>query len=305
MRALASFTLRGRSQATMAATVLAMLALVMPLLSIPSSAVVALVTLRKGSVEGLLVGVMSSLATGVLAFLLLGSPVPVIGFLLVLWMPVWAIGGLLRSSRSLGMALQAGAGFGLLLILVLYIQLGDPRAQWMEILQPLAEGFVESQLLEVEQSQVFVQFMAGWMTGIFAAGFYFQLILAMLLARAWQAGLYNPGGFREEFHTLDIGRPLGLVALVLFGLALVLGEDSSTLARELALLLAPLFLLQGLAVAHRIVAVSGMSIGWLAALYLLLFFAVPHAALIVIFTGLLDVFVDFRGRLKQDSRPDS
>ncbi len=181
----------------------------------------------------------------------------------------------------------------------------DPRAQWMEILQPLAKGFVESQLLDAGQSQVFVQFMAGWMTGIFAAGFYFQLMLAMLLARAWQAGLYNPGGFREEFHGLDIGRPLGVVALVLFGLALVLGDGSSTLARELALLLAPLFLLQGLAVAHRIVAALGMSVGWLVALYLLLFFAMPHAALIVILVGLVDVFVDFRGRLKQDTRPDS
>ncbi len=305
MRALASFAMRGRSQAAMVVTVLAMLALIMPLLSILSSAVVALVTLRNGPVEGLLIGALSSLASGVLAYLMLGSPAPVFGFLLVLWMPVWTLGVMLRSSRSLALVLQAGLGFGLLLILVLYIQLGDPRTQWMEIIQPLADGFVESQLLDAEQSLVFVQFMAGWMTGIFAAGFYLQLILAMLLARAWQAGLYNPGGFRAEFHTLNIGRPLGVVALALFGLTMAMGGDSSTLARELTLLLAPLFLLQGLAVSHRIVAATGMSVGWLAALYMLLFFAMPHAALLITLAGLLDVFVNFRSRLKPESGPDS
>ena len=45
MLGLASFSMRGRSQAAMAATVLAMLALLVPLLSILSSAVIALVTL--------------------------------------------------------------------------------------------------------------------------------------------------------------------------------------------------------------------------------------------------------------------
>ena len=55
MYGLASFVMRGRSQAAMAATVLAILALRVPLLSILSSAVVAFVTLRKGLADGLMV----------------------------------------------------------------------------------------------------------------------------------------------------------------------------------------------------------------------------------------------------------
>lgn len=304
MRALAAFAMQGRSRAAMAASVLAILALIMPLLGILSSAVVALVTLRKGSGEALIVAALASLATGLLAYLLLGSPAPFLAFLLVLWLPVWVLGVLLRSSRSLALALQAGMGFGLLFILVMYVQFSDPQAQWMTVLQPVADGFVESQLLEADQSAAFVESVAGWMTGVFAAGFYLQLILAMLLARAWQAGLYNPGGFREEFHSLRFAKPLGLVAVALFGMALLQGLSTASMARELALLAAPLFLLQGLAVTHRIVAARNMGIGWLVAVYLLLFFAVPHAVLLVMLVGLMDVFVDFRGRLKNQNPDD-
>jgi hypothetical protein len=294
--------MRGRSQAAMAATVLAMLALLVPLLSILSSAVVALVTLRKGSVDGLVVGAISAVASGLLAFLLLGSPAPVVGFMLVLWLPIWALAVSLRSSRSLNLALQLGLGFGLLLLLVLYLQMGDPQAQWTKILQPLVENLRESQVLEPGQEEAFVGLLASWMTGVFAAGFYFQLLLGLLLARSWQAQLFNPGGFKEEFHALRVSRSLGLAALPLLGLLLLQGSEAPALVRELALLLAPLFFLQGLAVAHGIVARSGMNTGWLVALYVLLFLAMPHAAILVILMGLLDLVLDFRSRIK--TRPD-
>ena len=116
MGGLASFAMRGRSQAAMAATGLAMLALVVPLLSILSSAVVALVTMRKGLGDGLMVGAISSLASGLLAHLLLGSPLPVVGFMLVLWLPAWALGAVLRTTRSLGLVVQLALGFSLMLI---------------------------------------------------------------------------------------------------------------------------------------------------------------------------------------------
>jgi hypothetical protein len=304
MYGLASFVMRGRSQAAMAATVLAMLALLVPLLSILSSAVVAFVTLRKGLTDGLVVGAISALASGLLSYLLLDSPAPVVGFLLVLWLPVWVLGALLRSSRSLDLAAQLALGFGLVLLAVFYLQLGEPQAQWEEILQPMAAGFVESQVMDAAQSQTFVQLVAAWMTGIFAAGFYFQLLLALLLARSWQARLYNPGGFQVEFHALRTSRVLGLVALPLLGLTLLQGVDAPGLVRDLGLLLVPLFFLQGLAVAHNVVASTRLSRGWLVALYILMFVAIPHMVILVTLIGVADVFADFRSRIKPTARPE-
>ena len=298
MRGLANFAMRGRSQAAMAATVLAMLALLVPLLSILSSAVVALVVMRKGLTDGLVVGAISALASGLLAHLLLGSPLPVVGFMLVLWLPIWVLAAILRSTRSLDLVVQLALGFGLLLIGAFYLQLGEPQAQWAEILRPVAEGFVESQVMDADQSQAFVQVMAAWMNGIFAAGFYFQLLLAMLLARSWQAQLYNPGGFRKEFHALRASRALGIVALPLLGFTLLQGTDAPALIRDIGLLVAPLFFLLGLAVAHGVVARTGMHTGWLIALYVLLFVAMPYAEILVALIGLADVFTDFRGRAK-------
>ena len=298
MRGLAYFAMRGRSQAAMAATALALLALLVPLLSILSSAVVALVVMRKGLADGLLVGAISALASGLLAYLMLGSSLPVVGFMLMLWLPVWVLGAMLRSTRSLGMAMQWALGFGLLLIGSFYWQLGEPQAQWAEILRSVAEGFVESQMMAADQSQAFVQVMAAWMNGIFAAGFYFQLLLALLLARNWQSQLYNPGGFREEFHDLRAGRMLGIVALPLLGLTLLMGTDAPALVRDVGLLLVPLFFLQGLAVAHAVVARTGMHVGWLIALYVLFFVAMPYAEVLVVLIGLADVFTDFRGRVR-------
>lgn len=302
MRGLAYFAMRGRSQAAMVATALAMLALLVPLLSILSSAVVALVVLRKGLIDGLVVGAISALASGLLAHLLLGSPLPVVGFMLLLWLPVWVLGAMLRSTRSLSLVVQLALGFGLLLLAAFYLQLGDPQAQWIEILRPVAEGFEEARVMDADQSRAFVQVMAAWMNGIFAAGFYFQLLLALFLARSWQAQLYNPGGFREEFHALRASRILGIAALPLLGLALFAGTDAPALVRDLGLLLAPLFFLQGLAVAHGVVVRTGMHVGWLIALYVLLFVAMPYAEILVTLIGLADVFTDFRGRVKPGAK---
>ncbi len=298
MRGLAYFALRGRSQAAMAATVLAMLALLVPLLSILSSAVVALVVLRKGLIDGLVVGAISALASGLLAYLMLGSSLPVVSFMLMLWLPVWILGALLRSTRSLDLVVQLALGFGLLLIGAFYLQLGEPQAQWAEILRPVAEGFKDTQVFDADQSQAFVQVMAAWMNGIFAAAFYSQLLLALLLARNWQSQLFNPGGFQEEFHALRASRVLGIAALPLLGFILFQGADAPGLIRDIGFLVTPLFFFQGLAVVHSVVARAGMHMGWLIAFYMLLVIAMPYAEILVALIGLADVFTDFRGRVK-------
>jgi len=303
MGGLANFAMRGRSQAIGTASALGALALIVPLLSILSSALVALVTLRHGPKEGLLVGAVSALVTGLAAFLFLGSPPAVIALLLMLTLPIWLLGVALRNTRSLDLVVQLALGFGLVLIAALYLQLGDPQAQWDEILGAVAEGFVQSEMMDASQGEAFVQTMAPWMNGILAAGFYLQLLLALLLARSWQAQLYNPGGFRAEFHALRAGRMTGLAAVALLGLTLLLGANAPALVRDLGLLLATLFFLQGLAVAHGVVARAGMHVGWLVALYVLLFIAMAYAVILVALIGLADVFADFRGKTKVGQPP--
>jgi len=94
-----------------------------------------------------------------------------------------------------------------------------------------------------------------------------------------------------------------LVALSLFALAWLQGAMAPALVRDLALLLVPLWLVQGLAVAHGVAVQAHLHPGWLVALYALLLIAPAPAMTLVILVGLVDVLVDFRGRFRPKAGP--
>jgi len=87
VKTLASFILRGPGQAILVAVGTAVLAMMLPPLSIISGAVVALVTLRSGVRAGGLVMLGSALFVALLAYLSLGNLLVGLVFLIVLWLP--------------------------------------------------------------------------------------------------------------------------------------------------------------------------------------------------------------------------
>lgn len=294
MQALAGFVMRGRSQAALVAAATAVLSLLVPLAGILSAAAVALVTLRQGGSEGLVVGAFASLASGLLAFLVLGSPLPAIGFALALWLPVWVLAVVLRGSRSLGLVVQLAVLFGLLILVAVRLQTDDPAAFWAQVLEPMRQSLVEGQVLEAAGSEQLVREIGRWMTSAFAAAFYFQVVLSLFLGRWWQALLYNPGGFGAEMRALRVNRAVGALGLALL-LALAVGIESQW-AAELLLLLTPLFLLQGIGIAHALVDIFKAGRGWLVGFYALLILAMPHAEILVAGLGLVDIWMDVRAR---------
>ena len=101
MNFLATYIMKGRIQAMIMASTLALMSLIMPPVSVLSSATVALVTLRLGAYEGLSILGCSSLAAGILGFFATGSFQFAIMYVLVLWLPVWIISIILREGRHL------------------------------------------------------------------------------------------------------------------------------------------------------------------------------------------------------------
>jgi len=297
MRALASFVMRGRSQAVMVVTVMGMLSLLLPPLSLLSSAAVALVTLRMGEREGFLTLVLAAAACGLLGLVALGSALPLVELALLSWMPMWLLGLLLRNTRSLSLTVQAGLVFGLAMIAIYQWQIPDPVAEWRHLLEPLRQQVVSSQLMDEPAAAQLLENIARWMTGALAAGFFLQLTLSLFLGRWWQSLLYNPGGFRQEFHRLRAAKLLGYLALALLVVHFALGVDWAPVRYLLALLLA-LYFLQGLAVAHATLAQAGASPGWLVGLYLLLVLALYYVMAALAATGLADTWLDFRTRAR-------
>ena len=296
MLGLASFIMRGRSQAALVAAVFAILSLLFPLTGMLSSATLALATLRQGPVEGLLVGLFAGLASGLFAFAALGSPMPALGFALALWLPVWALAVLLRNSGSPALTVTTAGLMGLAILIGLKVGVADPAAYWAELMEPVRQGLIEGGILTDAQGQALIQEVARWMTGAFAATFYFQALLALFLGRWWQSLLYNPGGFGAEFRDLRLGKGLGVLGLALMAFILVKGENQW--AADLLILITPLFLLQGLALIHWLVKAMQANRGWLIGLYALFLLALPHAQVLTAGLGLADIWVNVRAKVK-------
>jgi hypothetical protein len=295
MKPLANFVMRGYSPATLVTTVTGLLSLLIPFIGVISSAVVGLVTLRQGARSGTLLLGASTLASGLIAWLALGNPWVGLGILAVLWVPIWGLASILRATRSLSLTVQLAALGGLVVVLVVHLSLGDPARYWRELIEPLHQSLLNDGLIKPETSQVLFARLAQWMTGAFAAALVLQYLVSLFVARAWQAQLYNPGGFGAEFKALRVGAPVGW----LFVLLLAWGLFAQGLAMDLVPVLGFLLLLQGLAVVHRLRELRDANQGWLVALYGLLVFFMPQMALLLISLGLIDLWADIRARVEQ------
>jgi uncharacterized protein YybS (DUF2232 family) len=299
MKALASFILRGSSQAILVAVGTGVLAMILPPLSLLSGAAVGLTTLREGTRQGMIVMLGSAMFVAVLAYFSLGNALPGLVFLGVLWLPLWILGWLLRETRSLALATLVAGGFGVFGVLVSYLLLGDASAWWEQTLLTIFQPAMEAggPLANRERVVSMLADIARIMTGILAAGIVLNVLMCLYLARAWQAQLFNPGGFRSEFYTLELGRGVALATLVIIVLSMLPLADVAHLATEVMLVLLGLYVVQGLALIHAIVALRGLRGAWLVVLYLVMFFVLPQLMVLVAVVGLIDTWVDFRQRM--------
>ena len=280
MRALAEFIMRGRTQAA----VVAVLGTAVPVLT---PAAIALVSLRKGMGNGLLILLWGLLP--MLISLAMGQMQPL--------MPILAISGLvvtyataliLRNSVSWSHTLLGLVALSTLAALLQLVLVPDLLAQ---LTASLAE-FVKQLFSEVEPSAVEMPgqtFVVGMIAYITAVGSLFGVIVG----RWWQAALYNPGGFAEEFQQFRLNTIQAVVCMAAAIYCLTQSPDYRSWA---TLFVLPL-LVMGVAIVHRFVAVKRMGTQWLIGFYVLVFLLDIIAQLLVI-VAFLDTWLNFRGRFK-------
>jgi hypothetical protein len=305
MKALAAFTMRGRSAAALVAATGAVLFWLFPPFLIASGAAVALVALRRGAVESAWVMALAGLGAVVLTGLVLGTPWPTLEVLPAYWLPLWLLALVLRATVSLSQTFRAAALLALLGVAGFYLALGDPAIWWGGVLrqweQELAKLAPPGQSVDsttLARVLGLLQEWAPYLPGQ-AVGAALLFVLAGLLLGRWQqALLFNPGGFRPEFHQLQLGRPLATLTLVLFGAALLSGWPPLTNA---LLVLGLLYTVQGIALVHAVAFKLRLSPAWLLLFYLLLL--VPLLSQLVIALGVVDAWTDFRSRVR--SQPGS
>lgn len=295
MRFLANTIMRGPMAAILVTSVAAMLGLLLPPLGYLSAAAVGLVTLRLGLAEAGKVVAGSMLATAVLGAVLVGNVMAPLAFLLALWLPLLVTAWSLRRTGDLARSLLLAGLFGVMVVFGFHAGVDDPAGWWRELLQRMAEQATAEQQAVL---QPVLDDMAGLMTGMVGAAVALGVTLSLLLARWWQAALYNPGGFRSEFHALRLGRAVAGATVLLLVLNWLQPTGLGLLTDLLPLALL-LHLLQGIAVVHGLVARSGANVGWLVAMYVLLLLPMvtTQTALTLAVAGMVDNWMDFRTRL--------
>lgn len=282
MRALAQFVMRGPVQAAGAAALLAAI----PFLFWISAAIIALVMLRVGVSAGLNVALWALLPA--IGWLWVGQDPTAVSVLV----EVSLMAVVLRQTASWEKTLLAGAASALVVGLVvpallpgLFDQLVQVGAEVLQNLDPEAGG-VPGADLEAAARSIMLASLAASQFAIAIAG--------VMLGRSWQAKLYNPGGFRKEFHSFRLSLPVALgLAAGIFVLP-QLGLNSLLVG---AILGTPL-VLAGIALVHGAVSARGLSGGWLVTFYLMVLLLGPSLLLLLVLIAIIDSWMDFRSRIR-------
>jgi hypothetical protein len=298
MKTFANWVMKGRMQAVVVATVLAMLALLVTPLGLISAAVIALTFLRQGLKEGGLVLGSALLAITGLGGLLFQMPMGTLLVGVLLWVPAAALGAIMGRTASLRLAIEAAAVLAALVVLAQYAMMADPAAFWADALNEFLRERLDQEMLAAADLDEFIGLMAGWMAGGMAAVWFLGSVVSLLLARYWSSLIDRPGAFGEEFRQLRFGRWLLLLVPVLLLLGVILTGGEPSLVGHLYLVGMMVFLVQGISVAHGLVAEFGGSPAWLVGLYLLLIFVAPQGVTMVALVGYTDGWLDFRARAR-------
>ena len=297
MRPLAAFIMAGRLQAVTVTVGFALLSLFLPPLALLSGAAVGLVALRAGTAQGLIVLALGGLALTLLVFPLTGQPLTGASYALTQWLPVVVLASVLRQTTSWSLTLQAAVLLGVLAVLGAHLIVPDLVAIWLELLNQLVRPVFEQSGMAAAEIDQLLAVSASVMTGVVGGFTVLGIILTLLVARVWQAMLYNPGGFRQEFHGLRVGKWPALATLALLLVAAVV--QSAVLA-ELAIVMLGVFFLQGVAVVHGLVGKLNWHMGALVAMYVALVLLFLHVAALLTGLGVIDNFADFRNRIGGD-----
>lgn len=295
---MASFIMAGRGQAALFIILSTLMSLILPPLGIFSGAAIALVSLRIGWQQGLVYSLLGSAVLAIAAYLLKqDAPMGLIAGL-VGWLPVVFFASILTQTRSWQSTLQAVLIVTIGGVILFHVFQPDTAAYWQTWLEQAKPALKESYQLTEQQIGDLIINASTWMTGIFAAGIALSAVIALLLARHWQAMLYNPGGFAEEFRELRIGfHPAVAVILCIFAVIV----SKNPLAVEILIIAVGIFMIQGVALVHSIIHQLGMKPGWIIGLYILLFVLLVQMVILLAAFGIIDNFVDFRKKLSARS----
>lgn len=241
-------------------------------------ALMSLVVLRYSAANAVLV-VFTTIGMSLVAWWLNGSALPMLFALQIL-----AMAEVLRRRTRWEDTLLVGA-------LIVAVASLFNSAMWvpegLSVTDRASDTSVLSGLLGKEASEEQARHVLGIMLCIAT---FLPSTLALMLARHWQAALFNAGGFQREFHAFKL-TPL-VTALAMVMMVLCMGSG----LYAYAFLPMTIVVIAGAALVHGLVGQQSLSKMWLFGFYAVLSIQ-PLGIIIVSLLVVIDAFVDLRSRL--------
>jgi len=287
MQGLAQFIMKSR----VSGMLFMLLATLVPLFVWFANAALALWTLRRGPREGLIVG--GGALAGYVAFEvlltgnLLGASLLAVG----LWAPVFFAAMVLRRTVSLQQSVNTITLAGVVVLGTTLAAFDATDLAWTAVFG------IETGELTGEVQRELARFFAMLPVGL-ALSVWINSVLGLLLARHWQALLYNPGGFRREFHQFRVGTVMAVVATVVWLVSFVVASPAVS---YLSMVLGTGLVLQSLALVHAYSYAKRW--GWFVPT--LAYILLPLVWPLFIAIGVLDSIMNYRKSLPTSEPSDA
>lgn len=298
LRRFTDFILQSRLHSMGTAFVLSIL----PFGGTVSILIVGLVTLRKGMYEGSLVLLASTLPYVFLLMRPTGETQLVfnmVGLVIISNILTWLFAVVLCKYSNWNFTLELAVMLGIIVVGMTHVFYPNLQDWWgMQVTRYLSNS---SAMLEITKSQDIssktqaqvVDVIKKYATSFLTTMVLLNALLQLLVARWWQAAMFNPGGLRIELHHIRLGYVTG----VIFAVGLLLSCLGNSIVIDMMPILYLTFFAAGLSLIHALASLTKAAWIWLGVVYVVVLLLFPYSVPLLAMLALIDTWVDFRKKV--------
>ncbi|OGT46794.1 MAG: hypothetical protein A3E83_03840 [Gammaproteobacteria bacterium RIFCSPHIGHO2_12_FULL_41_20] len=275
-----------------------------PVLGTLSILFAVLVTLRKGMIEGAVFTLAAVLPYCISTYISFGVPQPVplifvwgaVGLIVVSNILTWFFAVILYKEGDFSLVLQTGALLTMLIVSLVHIFFPEVDKWWSTQLttyfnqSPALLDTLKSHSTNVSLVEM-IDTTKYYATGFLMAMVFVNAVIQLIIARWWQAAMFQPGALKKELHAIRLGRLIG----VFFIGGIFLSYVRNRVALDIMPILYVTFAIAGLSLLHYIVTLVKVSPWfWLLMMYIAVIWLFPVSIIIVAVTAFFDTWFDFR-----------
>jgi hypothetical protein len=268
--------------------------MLMPGLPTIGGAILALLVLQQDLRRASIVAVLAASLLLLVALVTGSLPLQILVQVSSLWLPILGLTAVMRSTRSLTLALQVSVIVVLVGTCLFYVLVSEPVSFWQEVIA--AEPVLQSLQLQEWKSAVGVTEMqfAGVMTTMFAIGYWIGLVIVVLLGYWLYQQLPDNSSRFGRFCDLNFGRVIASLLAVtsVVGFAL-----DAVWIESIAFILFAVFWLQGAAMVHWLRSRGFVPVIAVSAVYVLTILVPQYVFPALAVLGYTDAWFRYRDRV--------